>query len=244
VIFLWKKKPPRPQRLSVTVVTQDQADALRGLLANVESFAHEVVVVDGGSRDATEAVARAHPLVKYVRREWDGHFGRQKNASFAAATGDWILHLDTDERVGENLRDRLPELMSARHDFYRVPMYWVASEEPLLYVATRKHYPSEVPRFFRNLAEFRYDETGHPVHVTFSKAVRRRMRKIKGAHLFHYVLCWLSREELRAKVARYAATEPGSEATNRAYYLFWEQPHRLLPCAERPVGSPGAHAAR
>src|SRR5205085_6592020 len=137
-----------------------------------------------------------------------------------------------------NLRDRLPELMGGRHDFYRIPMYWLASEEPLLYVKTKKHYPSWCPRLFRNLPELRYEEEGHPVHVTFSKAVRRRMKKIHGAHLFHYVLCWLSRDQLRAKAARYAATEPGSEGTNAAYYLYWEHPHELLPCEERPVGSP------
>jgi glycosyltransferase involved in cell wall biosynthesis len=238
-MFLFKKRPPRPHRLSVTVVTQDQARALAGLLANVEGFAQEIVVVDGGSRDETESVARAHPLVKYVRRPWDGHFGRQKNFSFDQATGDWILHLDTDERVGENLRDRLPELMHGRHDFYRIPMYWLASEEQLLYVSTKKHYPSWCPRLFRNLPEFRYEEDGHAVHVTFTKAVRRRMKKIHGAHLFHYVLCWLSKDELRAKAARYAAEEPGSEHTNAAYYLYWEHPHELLPCRERPAGSPG-----
>ncbi len=231
---LFRKKGP-PPRLSVTVVTQDQAAALTGLLANVESFAHEIVVVDGGSRDETEAVARAHPLVRYVRRPWDGHFGRQKNASFEHATGDWILHLDTDERVGEKLRERLPELMAARHDFYRVPMYWLAQEEPLVYVSTPKHYPCEVPRLFRNEPEFRYEETGHPVHVTFPKAIRRRMKKIKGAHIFHYVLAWLSREELRAKVARYEAAEPGSGETNAAYYLYWERPHELKACRERPA---------
>jgi glycosyltransferase involved in cell wall biosynthesis len=234
LIFFGKKKPPKRQRLSVTVVTQNQAQALSGLLQNVEKFAQEIVVVDGGSKDATESVARAHPLVKYVRRDWDGHFGRQKNVSFQHATGDWILHLDTDERVGTNLIQRLPELMAGRHDFYRIPMYWLASEAPLLYVSTKKHYPSWCPRLFRNLPEFRYEEDGHPVHVTFTKAVRRRMKKIHGAHLFHYVLCWLSREELRAKAARYAASEPGSEGTNSAYYLWWERPHLLLPCAERP----------
>ena len=43
-----------------------------------------------------------------------------------AARGDWVLHLDTDERVGGRLKDRLPELCTSRwHDFYRIPMYWI-----------------------------------------------------------------------------------------------------------------------
>ncbi len=229
----------------MTVVTQDQARALEGLLANVESFAHEIVVIDGGSKDDTERVARAHPLVRYFERPWDGHFGKQKNASFEKATGDWILHLDTDERVGEKLVEALPSLTGSRfRDFYRVPMYWIASEAPLLYVRSKKHYPCEVPRLFRNLPEFRYEEDAHPVHVTFSKAVRRRMKKLKGLHIFHYVLAWQSREELREKAARYASAEPGSEETNAAYYLWWEHPHELAAPSELPHDPARAKARR
>ncbi|MBI3725803.1 glycosyltransferase [bacterium] len=230
-------KAARP-RISVTVVTQDQDHALEGLLANVESFAHEIVVVDGGSKDGTERVARSHPLVRYFQHPWDGHYGKQKNRSFERATGDWILHLDTDERVGEKLVSALPSLCTSRfQEFYRIPMYWLASESPLLYVKSPKHYPCTVPRLFRNVPEFRYEEDGHPVHVSFSKPVRRRMKKLRGMHLFHYVLAWLTRDELRAKVASYAASEPGSEETNAAYYLWWEHPHELLAPDELPHGA-------
>ena len=106
-VSLFARKPP-PLDLSVTVVAWNRARQLEGLIANVTPFAREVVVVDGGSQDDTEELCRAHPKVVYVQRPWDGHFGRQKNASFEAASGEWILHLDTDERVGPKLAARLP----------------------------------------------------------------------------------------------------------------------------------------
>ena len=38
--------------------------------------------------------------------------------------------------------------------------------------------------------------------------------------------------ELLAKARDYAAREPGSEDTNRAYYLWWEGEHEVLPLGD------------
>jgi glycosyltransferase involved in cell wall biosynthesis len=215
--------------LSVTVVAWNRARELAGLLKNVEDFAREIVVVDGGSQDDTEAVCRAHPLVRYLTRPWDGHFGRQKNASFEAARGEWILHLDTDERVGPKLAAALPKICSGKHSFYRVPMLWLVDESPPRYVRTRKHYPCPVPRLFRNVPEHRYLEDVNPVHPSFPDPVVKTMKKLKGVFLLHYCLAWASRDELVAKAADYAERQPGSAETNASYYLWWEGPHTVLP---------------
>ena len=217
--------------ITVTVVAWNRARELEGLLENVEGFAKEIVVVDGGSEDDTEGLCRQHSLVKYVARPWDGHFGRQKNASFEAASHEWILHLDTDERVGPRLRERLPRICGTRGtSFYRIPMLWLVDEQR--YVRSKKHFPCPVPRLFRNLPEHRYLEDEGPVHPRFPKEVCRRMRKLKGVYLLHYCLAWATREELRQKAAEYAGTEPGSEVTNRAYYLWWECEHEVLPVGD------------
>jgi glycosyltransferase involved in cell wall biosynthesis len=218
--------------LSVTVVAWNRARELEGLFSNVESFARQIVVVDGGSDDDTEAVCRAHPLVTYVTRPWDGHFGRQKNASFEAARGEWILHLDTDERVGPRLAAALPRLCAGRPVFYRVPMVWLVREDPPHYVRSKKHFPCPVPRLFRNLPEFRYLEDVGAVHPRFPKSVIRRMKKVKDVYLLHYCLAWASREELAAKADAYEGREPGSGETNRAYYLWWEARHEVLPLGD------------
>lgn len=228
--MIWPFRRARPALdLSVTVVAWNRARELEGLLENVEPFAREVVVVDGGSEDDTEGLCRQSARVRYVARPWDGHFGRMKNASFAAATGQWILHLDTDERVGPRLAGRLPWLCAGRASFLRVPMLWLVSDDPPRYVRTPKHYPCHVPRLFKNVPEHRYLEGEGPVHPRFPPQVRRRMRKVRGAFLLHYCLAWASREQLEAKARSYAAREPGSEATNEAYYLWWRQPHEVLP---------------
>jgi glycosyltransferase involved in cell wall biosynthesis len=225
-------RPQRPLDLSVTVVAWNRAHELAGLIENVEGFAREIVVVDGGSDDETEAVCRAHPLVRYEQRAWDGHFGRQKNTSFEAASGEWILHLDTDERVGPKLASALPEICSRRSAFFRVPMLWLVQDDPPCYVRTRKHYPCPVPRLFRNRAEHRYLEHVSPVHPRFPDAVVKTMKKLKDVYLLHYCLAWASREELIAKSEDYALREPDSAETNASYYLWWEGTHDVLPVGD------------
>lgn len=231
MIWFWRRRPP-PLDLSVTVVAWNRARELEGLLENVDPFAREVVVVDGGSEDDTEGLCRQHPRVRYVARPWDGHFGRQKNASFAAATGAWVLHLDTDERVGPRLAARLPWLCAGRASFWRLPMLWLVEADPPAYVRSGKHHPCWVPRLFKNAPEHRYREDVGPVHPRFPDPVRRRMKKARGGALLHYCLAWTSRAELEAKAARYAAAEPGSEGTNEAYYLWWKAPHRVAPVGD------------
>lgn len=226
----WLARTPPPLDLSVTVCAWNRADELEGLLENVAGFAREVVVVDGGSSDRTPELCRAHPLVTYVEHPWEGHFGRIKNASFAAASGEWVLHLDTDERVSPALAARLPWLCAnRRRSFYRLPMRWLVELDPPRYVVSDKHEPCYVPRLFRRALQPRYLEDEGPIHPRFPKPIRRGMRKVRAldACLYHYCLAWLSREQLVAKAQSYAQSEPGSEATNAAYYLWWERAHSL-----------------
>ncbi|MEZ6187087.1 MAG: glycosyltransferase [Planctomycetota bacterium] len=218
--------------LSVTVTCWNRARQLEGLLENVLPFAREVVVLDGGSDDDTAEVCRGERRVRYLERPWDGHFAKQKNASFAAAQGEWILHLDVDERVGPRLAAALPRLCRGWTRFWRLPMLWLVEESPPRFVKSRKHFPCPVPRLFKNLPEHRYLEDEGPVHPRFPKAVVRSMKKAKHVYLLHYCLAWLSREELLAKARDYAAREPGSEDTNRAYYLWWEGEHEVLPLGD------------
>lgn len=100
-------------RVTVTVIAKNEEDRLPAVLASVRSFAEEViVVVDASSTDATEAVAREAGATVLVRA-FDG-FGPQKNAAVALATTPWVLSIDADEVVTEELaleiRARLLEL--------------------------------------------------------------------------------------------------------------------------------------
>ena len=87
-------------RISVVIPTYNRADSLPRALSSVQSQtlpAEEVIVVDDGSRDGTESLIREHyPRVRYLRQR-NGGVSRARNLGIAAARGEWIALLDSDD---------------------------------------------------------------------------------------------------------------------------------------------------
>ena len=111
--------PEPASRISVIVITRDEAHTIEACLESVQ-WADEIVVLDSGSRDATVEICRRY-TDRVFETDWPG-FGMQKNRALEQAEGDWVLSLDADERVtpalAEEIRSRLPE---ARADGFILP---------------------------------------------------------------------------------------------------------------------------
>jgi glycosyltransferase involved in cell wall biosynthesis len=226
----WLFGPRARPTLSVCVIAQDAARDLEGLLRNVHGLGDEVIVVDGGSKDDTREVAH-DAGARVIEHPWPGHWGAQKNVAFDHAKGDWILSIDCDERVGDRLRERIPELIASRwRSFYKLPMYWLVDRDQ--YLSTPQHYPCHVPRLFKNRPENRYETGDGLLHPTFPKRVRRGMKKVHGAHLFHLIFLREDRAALEAKMARYEAQDARARETNEKYYPWWRIPHEVRVCEE------------
>jgi glycosyltransferase involved in cell wall biosynthesis len=110
-------------RLSVTIIAKDEEDRLPAALASV-AFADEiVVVVDAGSSDGTEGLARAAGA-RVLVRTWDG-FGPQKNAAADAASHGWVLNLDADEVATPPLAAAVRRALAhdPAVDAFRIPIH-------------------------------------------------------------------------------------------------------------------------
>ncbi len=87
--------------LSVIIITKNEAKDLPRALDSV-SFADEVIVLDSGSTDGTQKIAKDLGAQLFETDDWPG-FGPQKNRALERASQDWVLSLDADEWVEPDL---------------------------------------------------------------------------------------------------------------------------------------------
>lgn len=99
-------------RISVCIITLNEEANLRRCLESCTGLAEEVVVLDSGSTDGTEAVAREYG-VRWVVREWPGYM-RQKNNVIGLANEEWVLSLDADEALSPRLLRALEGLKKTK----------------------------------------------------------------------------------------------------------------------------------
>ncbi len=106
--------------VTAAIIAMNEAENLADLLPHL-AWADEIVVVDGGSEDATVEIARRHGCRVGFRR-FDT-FARQRNQALRMAAGDWVLWIDADERPTPRLTAEIRRAMRrGRCAGYRIPI--------------------------------------------------------------------------------------------------------------------------
>jgi glycosyltransferase involved in cell wall biosynthesis len=86
-------------RLSVCTIALNEEAMISGMLASVQGTADEIIIgLDTRTTDTTREIAERFG-VSVINIEWQDDFSRARNITLRAATGDWILVLDADERL-------------------------------------------------------------------------------------------------------------------------------------------------
>lgn len=97
--------------LSVAIVTFNEKANLARTLNSI-SWADEVVIVDSGSTDGSEEIARRFG-VRWFMEPWKG-FAAQKNSAIDKCNCDWILSLDADEEISAELGEKIKSLLNGQ----------------------------------------------------------------------------------------------------------------------------------
>ena len=108
--------------ISAILIAKDEALDLPACLASLQGLATEIiVVVSEDTSDRTEEIARAAGA-KVLRRRFDDYAG-QRQASLDAATGEWCLWIDADERVSTPLAEEILSILPAAtsYDGFAIP---------------------------------------------------------------------------------------------------------------------------
>lgn len=145
--------------LSVAIITRNEEANLERTLGSV-AWADEIVVLDCGSSDRTEEIARKF-RARFFVEEWKG-FAAQKNSALEKCACDWLLSLDADEALSDELAKEIWDLLEGDPPFdgYALPRRNLFLGRWMRFGG---FYPDPKLRLFRRgAAEFE----ARPVHET------------------------------------------------------------------------------
>jgi glycosyltransferase involved in cell wall biosynthesis len=132
--------------LSVIILTFNEEANIRECLESIR-WAHEKLVVDSQSTDRTVAIAHECGAT-VLNIPWEG-YGGTKNRALERTTGDWILWLDADERVPDELGAEIRGILSNEGNHFQA--FTVARRAWFLgkWIRHAGWYPGRVVRLFR-----------------------------------------------------------------------------------------------
>ncbi|MEI6522036.1 MAG: glycosyltransferase family 2 protein, partial [Bacteroidota bacterium] len=89
-------------KLSAIIITLNEERNIERCLTSLRNIADEIIVLDSFSSDNTELICKKFD-VKFVKRKWEG-YSKTKNFANALAKNNFILSLDADEEISEELK--------------------------------------------------------------------------------------------------------------------------------------------
>ena len=91
--------------ISAFIIAHDEVERIGPALDSLAGVAHEVVVVDSGSTDGTQELARAKGA-RVIHNDWPG-YGQQKRFAEGQCRHRWLLNIDADERLTPALAEEV-----------------------------------------------------------------------------------------------------------------------------------------
>jgi glycosyltransferase involved in cell wall biosynthesis len=106
-------------KLSIFILTKNEERNIGACIKSAE-FADEIIILDSGSIDKTEQIARKFG-VPFYHSDWKGG-GLQRNKAIKLCKYEWIFSLDADERITPALAKEIKiTIKSNLYDVYDIP---------------------------------------------------------------------------------------------------------------------------
>ena len=172
----------RAVRLSVIILTKNEIRNIKDCMASVKDIADEIIVMDNGSTDGTPKLAEElGAKVYHTATPVFGGWGERRREAQQHCQGEFVLHLDADERVTEGGRTEIVEFMehAASNAVAMFPRLTYFMGTPVKHCGW---YPDYIARLYRN-AYTSYNEA--PVHEHLEIPEGSQIKKFRHP-LLHY----------------------------------------------------------
>ncbi|MDD3679370.1 MAG: glycosyltransferase family 2 protein [Candidatus Shapirobacteria bacterium] len=133
--------------LSVALATYNEEKNLGQCLEAVKDWVDEIIVVDGSSTDGTRKIARDYGA-KVIKTTNKAIFHVNKQMAIDQCQGKWILQLDADEVIAQDLKKEILGIIKTRSDF---DAFSIKRKNFFLgrWLSKGGQYPDSVIRFFK-----------------------------------------------------------------------------------------------
>ena len=167
-------------KISVCVITFNEEKNIAEAVESV-NWADEILVIDSNSIDKTREIAESLN-VKVILQDWLGFF-KQKQFAVDNAKYDWILSIDADERISEELKSEILQIKtlpeSKLADGYKLPRLSFYMNRPIRHGGW---YPDWQLRLF-NQKKGKWKDV--LIHESVEMREDAKIEKLKG-NLLHY----------------------------------------------------------
>jgi len=92
-------------KISAVIIAFNEEDRLTDALISCQDIADEIIVIDSYSTDKTVEIAKKNGAI-IIQNEFK-NYGDQKNFAMKQASNNWVLNLDADERISEELKSEI-----------------------------------------------------------------------------------------------------------------------------------------
>lgn len=175
-------------KISVVLATFNEEKNLGACLEAVKNIADEIIVVDGQSMDRTVTIAKKYGAKVTITTN-KPIFHINKQIAIDQAKGDWILQLDADEVVDQQLAQEIREITGRTWQKDAPAAYYLPRKNFFLGRWLKKggQYPDAIIRFFQRGQAYLPCKSVHEQII-----VKGKTGYLKG-HLLHYTAPTFSR---------------------------------------------------
>ncbi len=177
------------------IIVKNEEKFLPACLESIKELADEIIVVDTGSTDKTVEIAKRFGA-KIIHHKWQLNMSKARDEYIKAATKEYILSLDADERIAKSDASRIKPVLEAHPD---VTGFFFVKRD---YGFPGKQRPSDDPyeeskpfsswmevrevRLFKNDKHLHYT---HHVHTNLIPSIQKlggRVADIDGIPIHHF----------------------------------------------------------
>ena len=138
------QKFSKMEKLSCHIITKNSEQYLETILQKINSIVDEIIIVDSGSSDATESIAKMFEKVQFVYHPF-ASFKDQRNYAASLCKHPFVLFFDSDEVPDDQLILSIEKLKSQgfEHEAYAIARHWVVMGKKVhsIYPVISPDYP-------------------------------------------------------------------------------------------------------